>query len=81
MEGWALMADPWAWKEPTRRHDDIRDDYKRLLRAVLEDMARHDLSEHGIGYVRGIWDGIYQVMRLTLSDQEAGALLEDVRNG
>lgn len=73
------MTDPTAWKSPRQRHDDIRDDYVDLLRDLFRDQGRDDLTEHGRGYVRGTYEGIWRSMRLTLSEDEATALVERAR--
>jgi len=70
-------VDPTAWKRPTQHSDDIRDDYRRMLQQARRDMTLSDLTEHGVGFTKGVFQGVWAVVRLTLSEDEATALLED----
>jgi hypothetical protein len=76
------MSDVTAWKRPRQLHEDILDDFRNVLGAALRDVLNPGSAprtERGEGYVRGVYDGVVRVIRLTLSEDELNALADEVR--
>lgn len=75
------MDEPIRWKRPRQQHADLRDDWVGLVRRAMAEGTAHDPTEHGIGYVRGYRQGVWDAMRLTLSEGEANAIVAEAGKG